>query len=657
MKDSVFVDFETFSLIDLKLCGAFKYAMDSSTQALCAAYVSADGTARTWCPILSDNNDFLNIISYAIEHQQKIYGHGIFDLLIWNNVIRRDHQVPELPLSQYVDTLSLAATYTLPLQLKQIGIALNLNIQKQPQGTALINKLCKADKKGVLPNLYKLKDDIALLVDYCKQDVLSTREFVLKLPRQDFIPQERAIWELTHRMNEVGLPVDIESCLAIEEKCQEGAEYAKVLLPKLTNGIVKTPGQVNKIKQFCAQHGVNMPDLTADTVKEVLANPSLPEKVADVLTIRQYAGRSSTSKFKAFVNQYCEDGTIKGLLQYHGATTGRWTGRGVQLHNLPRAKTKDPEGEIKRIKSGQIKPEEIFPLAKCLIRPMIKAQADESLIVFDYSGIEQQLLAWGAQDPSVKLLENPEYDPYKDMASFYYNKPLADIKPEERQFGKVLVLGCGYGMSGNRLKETAVTYGLNVTKEEANAGVSAWRAKNAIIVTWWRAMQKAAMHAIKTSNLVSCTYYKFKTFTVNNIRWLAMQLPSGKSIYYMEPRIEKRKIPGYESSELRNTIVHSGSNPYTKKWDTLVLSPGRLVENAIQATAREVLAQGKINVYKRCDKSVIRCSVHDEVICSAKTVDAETEFHNIAFNLCAISWLTGTKLRVKGYITQRYRKD
>lgn len=642
----IYIDFETYSPVDITVCGTYNHIHADGFMIVCCGYAVDEGAAAVWTPFKASSQAWREVLN-QVAQGAKVYGHGLFDLEVWNFAGAEHFGWPRISIDNYIDTMALAGTYTLPLSLDKIGQALNLPLKKLKSGKTLITKCCKPNKQGKQPRYNDYPQTFEELFAYCRRDVETMRQFVNLLPRQDLIPQEKKIWKISLVMNRAGLPIDSVTADNILKRYTQAASLEVAKLPALTRGTVATAGQIQKILDFCKAEGCELPNLQADTVNAALDDPKTPDTVRQVLQIREYIGRSSVKKYEVMRNHVTPDGTIKYLLQFHGASTGRWAGRGLQLHNLPRAKVKDPDAVIEDINSG--KPiDDIFSLAKALIRPMIYAQDPYTFVVLDYSSIENVLLLWAAQDANLEVFRKG-LDPYKDMAAYFYGKSYDAVNTNERQFGKVLVLGCGYGMAWKRLKETANSYGLDLADKEAQDGVQAWRAKHNDTVSWWYSMHNAAKRAVITGDLHVCNAYQFKRFTKNGLSWLGMKLPSGKAIYYANPRLE--------DDTYGVTLVHDGVNPYTKKWSSLKVSPGRLVENAIQATAREVLCQGKINVVSRYPDISICCSVHDEIIAVVHKEYAEQAYKDLETAMCDVPWCLGAPLRASGYIANRYKKE
>jgi DNA polymerase len=277
------------------------------------------------------------------------------------------------------------------------------------------------------------------------------------------------------------------------------------------------------------------------------------------------------------------------------------------LHNLPRAKVDNPEEYIEKFLT--FRPvEDPVNVAKALIRPMVCAPPGYKLICSDYSSIENRLLAWVAEDENALEIFRTGGDQYVDMASFMYSKAPNDVTKAERQVGKIVILGCGYGMGAKRFVETAADWGVDLSHSEATAAVNAYRDRYSKVKKLWYRLKDCAVAAIQNPGRA----YKYNRcrFKVvrdrNNLLWLVLNLPSGRNLFYNSPYLSEDDYglaPG-----------HYGINPYSKKWSRLKLIPGRITENVIQALARDIMAYGLRQVELYLPEVRLIGSVHDEAI-------------------------------------------
>lgn len=654
----IFIDFETYSEVDIKERGGKAYAMDDSTQIVCLGYAVNNEPITLWTASAEPPT-----ICKNIEAGEKVYAfNATFDWRIWNLIGVRDFGWPRLSPGQLVDAQALCATYQIPQNLDAAGEALNIKHKKDKGGKDLVKKCCQPNKHGEQPMPTDVGMRVAFndLFRYCVRDVDAMREIVYKLPRQELLPEEQRIWEFTLEMNELGLPIDATAVISICSHLEEYIERTAKSLPLLTDGKVCTPGQIAKIINWCRSKGAMISNLQAETVENTLEQ-DLPDEVRRILELRQELGRSSTAKYKKIKAQMVYTDAagwrVYDNLRYHGAGTGRWTGQGFQMHNLPRAKVENPEEYIQKFIDGY-PVENPVGTAKALIRPMIKAPKGTSLLVADYSSIENRILAWAADDfQTLKDFEEGK-DQYKTMAASRFGVPYDKVDDEQRRVGKVIILGCGYGMGGKKFKDTAkLQAGLDMTLEEAAVSVNAYRDRYPEIKALWANLKTAATRAVMTGQRQAYKNVTFGVFARNGIRWLAMQLPTGKALYYNSPTVSEMLIPDYEYMGSVPTITHWGTDPYTKKWSRLKLIPGRITENMVQGTAREVMAYGMLNAKKHMPYLEFIGSVHDEAIAICPNGRVEEALPEFGKRLCEIDFLPGCPIEAKSFSCERYRKD
>lgn len=664
---TLFIDTETYSARDIKR-GGLAYAKDETTQLLCLAWAFDKEDPSLWTVAGGDLPE--RVLEHISSSQPVCAFNATFDYRIWNCVGVRDFGWPALSLEQIIDAQALCACYQIPQNLKDAGAALRLTQQKDKAGINLIKACCQPDKDGNAPyNPVAFNE----LTRYCQQDVRTLQQIVYALPRQALIPQEQQIWEFTYHCNATGLPVDLPAVVAVYEYLQKYIEKTVVELPKLTDGQVTTPGQIARIVAWCAKQGYYLPNLQADTVEQELAKPSLPAKIRRVLELRQELGRSSTAKYKKILEQavLTSDGArVYDNLRYHGAGTGRWTGQGFQMHNLPRASITDkldpattdpaaltPDYWISKFHAGEEIDDPVF-MAKALIRPMIQAPKGYKIIVADYASIENRILAWAAGDTGTLLDFENGVDQYKTMASARFGVPYDQVTKEQRRVGKVIILGAGYGMGAKKFQATALLQaGLELTPEEAQASVTAYRERYPQIKALWNNLRRVAAEAVISGQRRKYKDVLFGTFNANGHRWLAMRLPTGKSLYYADPSVREELIKDYEYMGPVPTITHYGTDPYTKKWSRLKLIPGRITENLVQATAREVMAYGMLNAQKKMPYLQFLGSVHDEAL--ALIPDDEVTDENLELfmhSLCGVDFLPGCPIKAEGFYCERYKK-
>lgn len=671
MADILWGDFETYSEIDIKKQGGYRYAVDESTNIVCLGFALNDEPVQLWNP----SKTMPTRIFDALANGALFYAHNaVFDYRIWNNCGVRDLDWPELDLDNVVDTSAVCASFSLPLALLDAGNAMSLKLPKDTEGKALIKLLCSPNKKGEqpMPFMPEYKAAFAKFFAYCKRDVESMRELIGLLPRNNLITKEKRVWRVTYNFNSAGLPVAYDEAKAIKEVIDDYCYARLPELSRITGGQVTTVNQHKRIKKYCNDHGYPMENTQAGTITEALDDPNCKGRVRELLALRNEIGSAATAKYKRLIELANRDEKgdyyLYDNLVYHGAGPGRWTGRGFQMHNLPRAKVKDPVAVINEYLAGTFGGNPV-QVGKALIRPMIRAPKGFKIMVADYAGIENRVLPWFALDDLTLQGFRDGIDQYIVMAAARYAttyeaivngvKAEDTIAKGQRQMGKVIILGCGYMMGWETFIFTAWTqFGMVVTEEEAKAAVNAYREKYYLIAKLWKELKNAAARAVITGERQVYGHLTLGTSTVKGTRWLAMKLPSGKAIYYKNPKVEQKFIPKYESMGRVPTVTHEGRNPKGKKWMRLALTPGRITENAVQGTAREIMAQGMINVEDKMPRVIQIGTVHDESMAlvpdDMATPDVLEEF---IYHLCDVDFMGDCPLNAEGYIEERYKKD
>lgn len=677
MNSRVIIDFETYSDVDISTRGLYNYSVDPSTQVLCMGYKIDDQKSGLWVPHSTKTKPMIKEIVSIFQDIRpgtpinsaivppvavlapfkdpacRVYAHNAeFELEIIRQLCFTLWPRAFVPINsptRFIDTMALCARNRLPLKLEKACEALDCEHKKNTDGTRLITKCCTP--KGT-PNA----EDYAKLFSYCVDDIEATNSLIESLPADHLTPFEQKIWELTVEMNRTGVTIDMETVNAVVSYLADYIEVTKKALPDITNGEVTTPGQIQKILSFCKEQGINLPNLQSGTVDQALERDDLPENVKKILTIRKLLGRSSVKKYAALKNLEV-NGVVKGNLVYHGAGTGRWAGRGFQYHNLPRAKFKTDEevdAAVMRFRNREPMPDPVSD-AKKLIRPMIITPPGKSLMVADYSSIENRILAWLAGDhAAIELFEN-NLSQYIDMAAYLYNVPYSEIKKGTTEYtmGKALILGCGYQMGPKRFRVVAKEAGIDIDLCQSTTCVNTYKAKYYLVVQLWKKYNTAVITAIRHPGYVveqsKCTFVCVTDR--NNRRWLRITLPSGRALMYLDPKIEKGPY-GQQATYV------GYSSTYHKMLRT-ALTPGLITENIDQAIARDILCHGKLNVKKEMPHVELCLTVQDELGCyiDDDRIDKDT-LYQYCYHLCSLpDWAEGLPIGAEGYISKRYKKD
>lgn len=686
----VVIDFETRSIVDVTEVGAWAYAEHESTEILCLAYrLPWEHTTRLWTPLAAFPQELIDLAENGFTFE----AHNVqFERAVWYNLLYKKLGIP-MP-KKWVCTLATCAYRSLPLKLEAVGDVLGLEVQKDSRGKYLLGRLSsprKPKKKEIkeweaehpgeeMPTLWN--DDFGLLeelYDYCVTDVNSEAELGSRIG--DLTPSEYRIWVLDQTINWRGVMVDLEAVHAAKKIADECTRILTKKLVSLTDGAIETAGQRDKFLDWFASQGASLPDMKAETIEATLKNERFlarfPKQgkedhpVVQALKLRTMLSRASTKKLDKFIECTCRDGRIRGLLQYHGAGTGRWAGRLVQPQNFPRgnvkaAKTADGlEKLIAAIKLGDWELIEIFygdvlEAIAAALRGMFIAAPGKEFKVADFSAIEARVTMWLAQqEDAVEAFrrydrkEGP--DIYCFMASRIYNREITkDKDPEERQLGKITILGCGYQMGAPKLQMQAEQdYGIKLPIETCEMLVSSYRESYPMVKQMWTGLENAAIEAIQTGKQVSYSYVAYEVVHDAAGKWLTCILPNGRRLWYYNPRIQMMPAP-WDSSRMLPRIVYEGrDNKRGGAWNDVYTYGGMLTENVVQAISRDLMVEGMIRVEKMGHPIVM--TVHDEVVAESPIGFGTIKEFEAA--LCETPpWADGLPIATEGWIMRRYRK-
>lgn len=466
------IDFETRSRADLPAVGQHIYARHESTEVMCLGWkIIGEKKSEVLTMPQIYTNDGTSEFRYAVKHAEHVVAHNAaFEQAMWSHCLLNSTAIgphlPDLPPEKWICTLSLCSILALPRALEKAGAALNLDIKKDMEGRRLLLQMCKPRRpiNDIQKWIEWVESDDALkrLYEYCRVDLFTEEALFNKLaPYKPFTKFERDLWILDQKINQRGFSIDhdlVARTLGLIK--QEETELTKELQLK-TFGWVKTTKQVKNFRDFLKDQGFDIPNLQKKTVDDTLLmiqNEGLTknETVIEVLKIRQSLGKSSTSKYEAFTNRMDHiDGRVRDNLLYHGASTGRWSGAGVQPQNFPRGTVKINERAIKELETEDLhmlrilygRPMDLFSSA---LRSMITASPGKELFCADFSSIEARVLLWVAGDASgIKEYENG-LDTYITMAGTVFQIPWQVIEKEyktegyseKRQLGKKVILAC-----------------------------------------------------------------------------------------------------------------------------------------------------------------------------------------------------------------------
>jgi DNA polymerase len=443
-------------------------------------------------------------------------------------------------------------------------------------------------------------------------------------------------------------------------------------LLKLTDGKLYSGAQYAAIKQYCESLGYPIDNCQGDYLAEKVGDPEMPEHIRSVLSIVLVLGKSSTAKYRKIQDHMlpCEthgDYVVRDTLCYHGASTGRWSGRGIQPQNFPGVVSKFPEDDMGFFTLGLPIDDPVLK-SKLLLRASIVAPEGHCVIAADYSAIENVVLAWIAGDEASLDDFRAGRKQYITMAVAVFGGAYDTLKAAiadgdkdallRYKIGKALVLGCGYGMGAKKFRATASTvFKLDLTDEAAKEYVSYYREHYHKNVECWYGLKNAATRAVISGTPQTFGLITYRTAKFNGLLWLMCVLPNGKKLFYPDPKVEQKHIPGYKNAGKQATLTHTGLNSVTKGWERMSLIPGRTAENVVQAISREIMAEGMLNVRSRMKGEVeLRGTIHDEALGVCPEGRPELLGQMIK-QLCDVPWAVGCPIKAAGYIDKRFKKQ
>lgn len=655
------IDLETYSDVDIKKGGVYKYAESDNFEILLFA--------------VSINNDPVDVYDLACGD---VLPEDIIDALVDDTVTKwafnaafericlsywlkkyypekfQSYSIPEDTVGNYLNpeswrcTMIWSAYMGLPLSLEGAGAVLGLKDQKMKEGKDLIRYFCVPCKPtktngGRTRNLpHHAPDKWALFKEYNKRDVeveMSIKEKLRKFPVPEFVWDE---FHLDQEINDRGILIDmqlVKNAIAFDERSKETISSQMKDMTDLDN-----PNSVVQMKAWLSEQGLETDTLGKKAVAELMKDA--PDKLAQVLALRQQLAKSSVKKYQAMENAALKDNRARGMFQFYGANrTGRWAGRIIQLQNLPQNHMNDLAEARALVRAGdydslEMLYDDIPDTLSQLIRTAFIAKPGYKFYVADFSAIEARVIAHLAGETWRLDTFKAGGDIYCASASKMFNVPVEKhgINGHLRQKGKIAELALGYGGSVGALKAMGALE-MGIPEEELQPLVTAWREANPNIVSMWWDFDNAIKNAVKMHSSTESHGIKFT--------WRSgmffITLPSGRKLTYIKPKIGENQFGG-------ESVTYEGIGG-TKKWERLESYGPKFVENVVQAISRDLL----MNAIKTLSHCFICGHVHDEIIfeCSDK-VSLDVLCHQMARTP---DWMPDILLRADGYVTEFYKKD
>lgn len=651
------IDIETYSSVNIKNSGAYKYAQSEDFEILLFAY--------------SLNNSPVEIIDLK---QGENIPDEIVKLLNDPDCIKHAYNAAfewwclnqagyETDIEQWRCTMVQGLYCGYPLGLEQVGKALKLpqDKAKSTTGKALIKYFCvpcKATKTngGRLRNLpHHEPEKWKLFKDYCVQDVVTEMEVLLYFENFPVPEQEWKLWFFDILMNAEGVKVDrrmVESALYIDNKVSNDLTLESKNITGLDN-----PNSTTQLKPWLESQGLEINNLQKETVAKLIE--SAEGEVKRVLEIRQELSKTSTKKYVAM--DECaglEDNRARGLLQFYGANrTGRYSGRLIQVQNLPRNYIDTLDTARDLVKNRDIDTLELFygnipDTLSQLIRTAFIPEEGKKFIVADFSAIEARVIAWLAGEQWRLEVFKTHGKIYEASASQMFGVPIEKITKgnkeyELRQKGKISELALGYAGGIGALKKMGADK-MGLSDDELKDIVYRWRASNTRIYDLWQQLGQAAAYVIEneTATQVKGLILAKEHDIISGLEFMTIRLPSGRKLYYASPGITLSKWG-------TAAISYKGVNQTTRKWETQESYGGKLVENVTQAIARDCLAESLLRVEKAGYKTVMH--IHDEIVVEADKSVTVDEICNLMGE--SIPWAKDLLLKADGFESSYYKKD
>lgn len=643
-------DIETFSDVDLIRCGVYKYADSPDFEMLLFAYAADDGDVHIID--IAGGEELPEKIIQAIKSDTvvKTAYNAQFERVCLSRYLKLPEGEYLNPQSWYCTAVQ-AAELALPLSLADVGSVLGLERQKMTEGKELIKYFCvpcKPTKSNGNRTRNRPCHDInkwETFKKYCMRDVDVERQIADKLKMYPIRDEEHRLYVLDQIINDRGVLVDselAEQAVKLNSIQTTVAVEQAYMITRLEN-----PNSVTQLKQWLKENGVEIESLSKKAVKS-LADETDGD-VSEMLKLRLLMAKTSVKKYEAVIRSVCSDNRVHGMMRFCGANrTGRWSGNILQPQNLPQNHLPDLTLARDIVKDGDFEMLDMMfgnvpNVLSELIRTVLIPKPNHRFIVADFSAIEARVLAWIAGEQwRIDTFKNGG-DIYCASASKMFKVPVEKhgVNGELRQKGKISELACGYGGSVGALKNMGAVE-MGVQENELQGLINDWRNANPHIVRFWYEVGNAAMKAIKEKTTVPLGKLVF----AYERGILFIRLPSGRRLSYIKPRIGTNRFGG-------DSITYMGINS-AKKWDRLETFGGKLTENIVQGTARDLLANALINAANAGYDTVFH--VHDEIICEVPNGYGSVD------ELCRLmciktDWADGLPLNADGFECEYYKKE
>lgn len=658
MAKNLFIDVETYSSVDIKESGAYKYIESPDFEILIIGYALDDGPVKI--VDLAQGEEMPEELEEALLDPDcvKVAHNAVFERLSFKRIGYN------VPAEQWYCTSVKAAYCGLPLSLDGVSKALNLTDKKLDTGKALIKYFscpCKATRvNGMRTRNYPehAPEKWEMYKEYNKYDVLAEREIFKRLEAYIIPDIERKMYVLDQNINDRGILVDMElaeSAIAVDNT------YTSILTQhaqQLTG--LENPNSPVQIRQWIEKAtGCVVMSLSKETMPDLMKEFADYPDVIELLNIRKKLSKTSIKKYYAMLNCAMKDHRVRGTFQFYGANrTGRWAGRLLQLQNLSKNHISHIEVPREMIRardweSVEMMYDDVADILSQLVRTALIASPGKVFSVADFSAIEARVISWLANEKWRMDVFRGDGKIYEATGAKMFNVPISAITKGSvlRDKSKISELALGYEGSLGALKRMGGER-MGLSDTEMMSLVRKWRSANPAIVDMWKEIDEASKEAVRYQRPVSCTCRNI-IFDCNG-EFMTIQLPSGRKLFYYGPKFKDKKI-GCSTMPTR-VLCYQGVVQETKQWGEIDTYGGKLTENIVQAISRDLLGNSMLNLEANDYHPV--CHIHDEVLCEVPEENAQAYYEEMASIMgTPPEWASDLPLRADGYTTPFYLKD
>lgn len=658
MAENLFIDVETYSSVDIKESGAYKYIESPDFEILIIGYALDDSPVKI--VDLAQGEEMPEELEEALLDPDcvKVAHNAVFERLCFKRVGY------DVPAEQWYCTSVKAAYCGLPLSLDGVSKALNLTDKKLDTGKALIKYFscpCKATRvNGMRTRNYPehAPEKWEMYKEYNKYDVLAEHEIFNSLEAYIIPDIERKMYVLDQNINDRGILVDMElaeSAIAVDNT------YTSILMQhaqQLTG--LENPNSPTQIRQWVEKKtGSVVLSLSKETMPDLFKEFADYPDVIELLNIRKKLSKTSIKKYYAMLNCAMKDNRCRGLFQFYGANrTGRWAGRLLQLQNLSKNHISHIEipRELVRARdweSVEMLYDDVSDILSQLVRTALIAPEHKTFAVADFSAIEARVISWLANEKWRMDVFKGDGKIYEATGSKMFNVPISAITKGSvlRDKSKISELALGYEGSLGALKRMGGER-MGLSDTEMMSLVRKWRMANPAIVDMWKEIDEASKEAVRYQRPVSCTCRNI-VFDCDG-KFMTIKLPSGRQLFYYGPKFKDKKIG--RSTMPTRVLCYQGVVQETKQWGEIDTYGGKLTENIVQAIARDLLGNSMLNMQE--EGFEIAMHVHDEAIAEIPLENAKEHYSNMIKAMEKVPhWASDFPLKADGYITPFYLKD